>query len=117
MRADTLSHSCMHVHTSTHACTPTRVRTRFPCISEARVAYLESSEIFQRSKGFRGRDGSTTQRLDGEPQGLPLSAHRHAEADGLGVFHYVWAHATQRLDGEPRMPQGGAAFATSLCGS
>jgi len=32
---------------------------------EAREAYLGSSQLFQQAKGFRGRGGSTTQRLDG----------------------------------------------------
>ena len=31
----------------------------------AREDYLASAEVFQRAKGFRGRGGSTTQRLDG----------------------------------------------------
>lgn len=33
--------------------------------SEAREQYLTSANIFQSSKGYRGRNGSTTQRLDG----------------------------------------------------
>jgi tetratricopeptide (TPR) repeat protein len=32
---------------------------------EARQAYLEASDMFQRASGFRGRGGSTTARLDG----------------------------------------------------
>lgn len=32
---------------------------------EARADYLTSSQLFQQAKGFRGRGGSTTQRLDG----------------------------------------------------
>lgn len=37
--------------------------------AEAREAYLVSSQLFQQAKGFRGRGGSTTQRLDGGPRG------------------------------------------------
>jgi hypothetical protein len=33
--------------------------------AEARADYQASSELFQRAKGFRGRGGSTTMRLDG----------------------------------------------------
>lgn len=33
--------------------------------AEAREAYLVSSQLFQQAKGFRGRNGSTTPRLDG----------------------------------------------------
>lgn len=33
--------------------------------SDAREAYLSSSQLFQQAKGFRGRGGSTTDRLDG----------------------------------------------------
>eukprot|EP00877_Chromochloris_zofingiensis_P006048 jgi/Chrzof1/1697/Cz10g17190.t1 len=33
--------------------------------AEARSDYLISAELFQRAKGFRGRGGSTTPRLDG----------------------------------------------------
>lgn len=33
--------------------------------AEARQDYLQSAELFQRAKGFRGANGSTTMRLDG----------------------------------------------------
>jgi hypothetical protein len=33
--------------------------------ADARAAYLEAAELFQRASGFRGRGGSTTARLDG----------------------------------------------------
>lgn len=42
----------------------------FPA-AEAREDYLVSSQLFQQAKGFRGRGGSTTQRLDGEAKGHP----------------------------------------------
>ncbi len=33
--------------------------------TDAREAYLISSQLFQQAKGFRGRNGGTTDRLDG----------------------------------------------------
>ncbi|PNG99753.1 hypothetical protein TSOC_014463, partial [Tetrabaena socialis] len=40
---------------------------------EAREQYLASSEGFQQARGFRGRNGSTTPRLDGKLTPQPLT--------------------------------------------
>jgi hypothetical protein len=41
--------------------------------AEAREDYLTSSQLFQQAKGFKGRGGSTTARLDGELNFCQLS--------------------------------------------
>lgn len=57
--------------------------------AEAREDYMRSAELFQRAKGFRGANGSTTMRLDGANScvcSASTCACRHACRIHLCVF-------------------------------
>jgi tetratricopeptide (TPR) repeat protein len=68
----------------------------------AREEYLVSSQLFQQAKGFRGRGGSTTQRLDGaiysaSNAALMLAQMGHEEA-ALKEFERVARRAPGSAD-------------------
>jgi len=69
---------------------------------EAREKYLLSSELFQQAKGFRGRNGSTTQRLDGAiysaSNGALMLAQMGDEAGALKEAERIARRAPNSVD-------------------
>jgi tetratricopeptide (TPR) repeat protein len=74
---------------------------------EARQAYLEASEMFQRASGFRGRGGSTTARLDGAIFAASNAALALAQ---LGDVHA----ATKEVERVARRAPGSADMRAAL---